>query len=150
MGIKIFVNEGTPDISTYQAAIKFAGLSMLKANGIYSQFSQACIKREKQFPTGLKLADGVGIAIPHGDSNLVKVSGISFVRLLKPVSFGLMEDAQQQIDCKFLFNLALAKGDEHLTVLRKLMKLFQSKEFIQDLAELPLDQLTSKLQTKLN
>ncbi|CAM3175710.1 PTS system IIA component, Gat family [Lactobacillus bombicola] len=150
MGIKIFVNEGTPDISTYQAAIKFAGLPMLKANGIYSQFSQACIKREKQFPTGLKLADGMGIAIPHGDSNLVKVSGISFVRLLKPVSFGLMEDAQQQIDCKFLFNLALAKGDEHLTILRKLMKLFQSKEFIQDLAELPLDLLTSNLQTKLN
>lgn len=149
MNIEIFVNEGTPDILTYQEAIKFAGQVMLKKDAITPAFSQACIDREKQFPTGLKLADGTGIAIPHGDSNLVIKSSISFVRLIQPVNFGLMEDAKKQVECKFLFNLALAKGEQHLTMLRNLMRLFQSEEFIHDLANLPLAELAANLRDKL-
>lgn len=150
MEIEIFATEGSNEISTYQSAINFACKPMLEANAIAVGFSQACIDREKQFPTGLKINDKVGIAIPHGNSSLVKKSGISFVRLVKPVNFGLMEDATQKVECSFLFNLALAEGDQHLTTLRKLMKLFQSKQFIQDIEQLPNNQLVSYLKKSLD
>lgn len=148
MNIEIFASEGTLDIMTYQDAIRAAEQAMPN-NVIVPDFSQACIDREKQYPTGLKVVDGIGIAIPHGNSKLVKHGGISFVRLMKPVKFGLMEDATKQVECKFLFNLALEEGNQHLATLRKLMKLFQSKSFLQNIAELPIGLLDNYLKKNL-
>jgi galactitol PTS system EIIA component len=141
MTIRIFATEDINDISTYEDAIILAGEKLKKADVIRKGFTQACIDREKEFPTGLKLKNNLGIAIPHGNPKLVIDSSISFLRLNKPVNFGLMEDASKKVSCKFLFNLALTNGTEHLNTLRQLMKLFQSEKFLSGITNLPISDL---------
>ncbi|MFT8866183.1 MAG: PTS sugar transporter subunit IIA [Lacticaseibacillus paracasei] len=149
MVIQIFATEGTNDVQTYQDAINLAGNILASSGSVVHGFSQACIDREREFPTGLGLNDTLGIAIPHGNSKLVKKSSISFVRLARPVDFGRMEDNTQTVPCKFLFNLALEEGTQHLTTLRHLMKLFQDNNFIQKISNLPLDKLSIYLTEKV-
>lgn len=149
MAINIFVTEGTSDVKTYQDAINLAGVKLNEAGAIKDGFSEACIDREKDFPTGLTLSTDLGIAIPHGNSKLVNNSSISFVRLAAPVDFGRMEDASQKVKCQFLFNLALAEGNQHLTTLQRLMKLFQDADFVEQIGQLPLSELTAYLQAQV-
>lgn len=130
MNIKIIVNDANNEVKTYSDAINFAGNKLVEKNYVDSKYINACINREKKFPTGLLLSSGKGIAIPHGDSDLVKQNGISVVRTLHEIEFGRMEDVSQKVHCKLLFNLALASGQEHITVLRKLVGFFQDEEFL--------------------
>ena len=70
--------------------------------------------------------------MPHGESSFVKEDSISIVRTQTPVVFKRMEDPDQTVKCQLIFNLALATGGKHITVLRKLMGLFQDEMFIQN------------------
>ena len=54
------------------------------------------------------LANGDGIAIPHGNSDLVNKDSISVVRIKNTVEFGRMEDKDLKVGCSLVFNLALA------------------------------------------
>lgn len=145
MDMDIFATEGQTDVKTYQDAILLAGKILLEHDAVDEAFSRACIDRETNFPTGLFLNEQLGIAIPHASSKLVKRSAISFVRLKEPVSFGRMEDANQKVRCNYLFNLALADGNQHLTMLRQLMRLFPKQEFIDSISKLPIKELPEYL-----
>jgi PTS system galactitol-specific IIA component len=87
--------------------------------------------REKTYPTGLMMANGQGIAIPHADYTLVKTNSTSIVRFDKGVTFGQMEDADLTVECSIMFNLAFATSDQHMSVLRRLLTLFQDLSFIE-------------------
>ncbi|WP_273933010.1 PTS sugar transporter subunit IIA [Lacticaseibacillus paracasei] len=150
MSIKVFAEEGSKEINSYQEAITAAGRPMLEAEAIKSGFSQACIDREVDYPTGLKLKGNIGVAIPHGNSKLVNESSISFVRLVRPIEFGLMEDASQSVSVQFVFNLALSAGSQHLKALQKLMKLFQEPDFLYNIGALPEGELQEYLSDALN
>lgn len=76
------------------------------------------------------LANGDGIAIPHGNSDLVNKDSISVVRIKNTVEFGRMEDKDLKVGCSLVFNLALASGNQHIGILRKLIGLFQDEEFV--------------------
>lgn len=147
--MKIFVQSLNSSDLTYQKVIEAAGKPMLKNNLITKSFITACIKRETDFPTGLQVNSELGIAIPHGNPDLVKSSSISFVRLIQPVTFGRMDDKSQKVECSFIFNLALTKGSQHLTMLRTLMKLFQDKIFIENIKSKNIDDLNDYLYQKL-
>lgn len=130
MNIDIKVNSAEASVNTYEAVIRLAGQSLVDGGNIDSKYIEACIAREVDFPTGLQLADGQGIAMPHGDSDFVKKDSLSVVRTKKDVLFGRMEDKDQKVACRLVFNLALASGQQHITVLRKLIGLFQDEAFI--------------------
>ena len=148
--MKIFVQSNNDIIPDYQKAIKIAGKPLLAENLITNEFTKACIEREKDFPTGLQVNSDLGIAIPHGNQNFVNTSCVSFVRFSHPVKFGRMDDKSKDVKCSFIFNLALAKGDEHLTMLRTLMKLFQNKDFLQSVKNKKDKELEEYLYQKLN
>ncbi|WP_392560065.1 PTS sugar transporter subunit IIA [Orbus mooreae] len=141
MNIHILVNDGNDDITDYQSAIKCAGNALLVNEDIYQDYIQACIDREQNFPTGLLLGNGVGIAIPHANAELVRNSSISIVRLKNSVAFGLMEDASLSVDCRLVFNLALASGEQHITILRKLVRAFQNDSFITNCSSMSKEEL---------
>lgn len=144
-----FATEGTTSIDSYQKVIKLAGKPLVDGKLVTQKFIQACIDRETNFPTGLKLSEFLGIAIPHGSSEFVNASAVSFVRLNESVDFGLMEDKSQQVPCKYAFNLALSNGGEHIGILRKLMRLFQDERFIKNINELDIEDIPAFLQEKL-
>lgn len=130
MNIAILVNSADETINTYQQAVRIAGQALLERNYVKPEFIEACIKRESDFPTGLLFSNNNGIAIPHANVEFVNKSSISVVKLSHGVEFGNMEDASLRINCKLIFNLALNSGEEHITILRKLIKLFQDNTFI--------------------
>ena len=78
MAIDVIVSNGQDTITTYQEAIRTAGEKLVEKGNIDAKYIDACIEREIDFPTGLLLANGDGIAIPHGNSDLVNKDSISF------------------------------------------------------------------------
>ncbi|MBI6529973.1 MULTISPECIES: PTS sugar transporter subunit IIA [Morganellaceae] len=131
MIFKILVNDVEEAIDDWSAAIQFAGQKLLEKDYITPEYIQACLIREKSYPTGLLMVNGQGIAIPHADYSLVKINSISIVRFDKNVVFGQMEDADLTVECSIMFNLAFATSDQHMSVLRRLFTLFQDISFIE-------------------
>ncbi|HBL1458123.1 TPA: PTS sugar transporter subunit IIA [Enterococcus faecium] len=130
MAIDVIVSDGQDKIKTYEEAIRVAGEKLVGKGNIDAKYIDACIEREKDFPTGLLLANGDGIAIPHGNSDLVNKDSISVIRVKNTVEFGRMEDKDLKVSCSLVFNLALASGNQHIGILRKLIGLFQDEEFV--------------------
>lgn len=148
---RILVYEDcTGQINSYQDAIKLAGKQFVKQGMVVPEYINACVDREKGFPTGLAVKNNIGIAIPHGNEKYVKTSGVSFLRLMKPVNFGLMEDASKNVSCQFIFNLALFQGEQQLKMLRKLMLLFRSDDFLTSIAVDKLDAIQTSLSQELD
>ena len=129
MAIDVIVSNGQDTITTYQEAIRTAGEKLVE-KGILMLSILTLVLKEIDFPTGLLLANGDGIAIPHGNSDLVNKDSISVVRIKNTVEFGRMEDKDLKVGCSLVFNLALASGNQHIGILRKLIGLFQDEEFV--------------------
>ena len=92
-------------IKTYQEVINASGSYLLEKDYIQADYITACIDREKDYPTGLLMSNGIGIAIPHANYQLVKSDAISLVRSSKGVEFGQMEDSDLKVSCQLIFNL---------------------------------------------
>lgn len=96
------------------------------AGVVTAEYKDAILKREASFPTGLMTQTG-GVAIPHTDPDKVVEPQIGFMRLKEPVTFHQMGD-NAEIKVNVLFMLALKKSDDQLSMLQKLMALFQNQE----------------------
>ena len=81
MKFEILVNDVDNSISDYQTAITFAGTQLLEKGYITAEYIDACLEREKSYPTGLMMANGQGIAIPHADYTLVVDTALTGRRL---------------------------------------------------------------------
>jgi galactitol PTS system EIIA component len=139
MKLEILVNDVDSAISDCRDAITFAGNKLLEKDFITPEYIQACLEREKTYPTGLLMGNGQGIAIPHADYTLVKTNSISIVRFSQGVVFGQMEDADLSVECSIMFNLAFATSDQHMSILRRLFTLFQDISFIESCRNLTTD-----------
>lgn len=126
----ILVHDLYEGIVTYQDAINASGSYLLEKDYIQIEYIAACINREKSYPTGLLMSNGIGIAIPHANYQLVKINSISIVRSINGVTFGEMEDSSSKVSCQLIFNLALATSDQHLSILKRLFTLFQDESFL--------------------
>ena len=81
MKFEILVNDVDNSISDYQTAITFAGTQLLEKGYITAEYIDACLEREKSYPTGLMMTNGQGIAIPHADYTLVVDTALTGRRL---------------------------------------------------------------------
>lgn len=107
----------------------------LLAKGLVKEsFVRAVIDREGKFATGLP-THGVSVAIPHTDPEHVKHQTLSLGILKEPVDFGIMGEATAQTPVKLVFMLAMAEQDTQLSLLQKLMGIFQNPEILSSLAE---------------
>ena len=133
MAIDVIVSNGQDTITTYQEAIRTAGEKLVEKGNIDAKYI------------------GDGIAIPHGNSDLVNKDSISVVRIKNTVEFGRMEDKDLKVGCSLVFNLALAlaSGNQHIGILRKLIGLFQDEEFVDTCKNEETDTVQKYLLTKL-
>lgn len=95
---------------------------------VTDDFEQGILEREEVFPTGLCF-NGLGIAIPHTDSDKVIDSQIAIARLKHHVIFKEMA-GNNPIEVKLVFMLGLKEADEHLSILQKLVEVFQEGDFV--------------------
>ncbi|MFZ3576997.1 PTS sugar transporter subunit IIA [Virgibacillus sp. DJP39] len=100
---------------------------------VKESFGAAVIARENEFATGLPTR-GVSVAIPHTDVEHVNKKTISVAILEKPVDFGIMGDAEAVTPVKIVFMLAMDEAHSQLSLLQKLMQVFQNEETLNYLA----------------
>ena len=55
MKFEILENDVDNSISDYQTAITFAGTQLLEKGYITAEYIDACLEREKSYPTGLMM-----------------------------------------------------------------------------------------------
>src|SRR5690606_21432233 len=82
--------------------------------------------REQASPTGLP-ARGAGVAIPHGDPDLVLAPAIGFAKLARPVAFREMGNPGATVSVELVFMLALQEAASHLRVLQQLVELIRDE-----------------------
>lgn len=131
MGINIIVIEDCVD--TWRQAIARTSRELYKKGYVKSNFEQHCIEREENFPTGLNTE--LPIAIPHTEAEFVNESSICLLRLIKPIPFRSMEDPDAFIDVQYVLNLAFREGKEQVSMLAKVIAMFQNVKFIDELAK---------------
>ena len=125
----IFVAHSTTNrICSWEEALLCTGEELHRRGYVKESFSQACIKREQMFPTGLPSEEPV--AIPHADAEHVIKDALCFLRLDEPVSFRRMDDPDQSVEAKLIINMAISSDGGQVEMLRKLVNILKSKEDI--------------------
>lgn len=100
---------------------------------VKSDFLEHVLEREKQFPTGLAIKNGLGIAIPHTDSVYVNKSQIAVATLEKPITFKDMVDSNKRVKVNVVFMIAMSQPHEQADLLSNLINMCQRSEAIEDL-----------------
>lgn len=107
---------------------------MLKQKNIVKDgYLTHVLDREKNFPTGLQLEKGVGIAIPHTDSEYVNTSQIAIATLRKPVIFKSMVNQAVDVKVSLVFMIAMSQPHEQAQLLSNLMSFCQNQQAITEL-----------------
>lgn len=132
--------------ATAEEAIRLCG-SALEAQGyVTAAFAQGCIDREVDYPTGLPTA--IPVALPHCKSEAILKSALCYLRLSEPVSFRRMDDDEQSVSVRHVFNLAIAPGD-HLEFLSKTMQLLADDTLLSQFEAMPVAEVQAYLKEKL-
>lgn len=108
---------------------------LLEQDIVSKGFLKAVKKREKNFPTGLKLKSGFGVAIPHTDPKFVNRDQIGFMSLNNPIQFRQMGSETEIVEVRMVFILCLKEAHEQLDMLQNLMTLFGDDMKIKKLYE---------------
>lgn len=117
---------------TTEEAFELLSNELLKNHCVTDDFYKNIVQREKTFPTGLKI-NGIGVAIPHTDSQYVTNSQIAFMSLENPLSFIEMGTNDKEIKVSLLFMLALKEPHEQLEMLQSLIEMFQMPGVLESL-----------------
>lgn len=131
----------------WEEAIRICGTCMMERGSVSSSFTDSCIEREREYPTGLPA--GIPVAIPHSKAEGIKENCICFLRLDRPVRFYRMDDSEEYVDTRLVFNLAIKGADDHLEFLQKLMQFVMDEGSLEKCSSMPLEDITKLLETKL-
>lgn len=123
----IFLKES---YNSKEEAISRLAEEFFRKNLVKETFYDAIIEREKGYPTGLDI-NGIGVAIPHTDGIHIIVPQIGFMSLNEPITFKNMVNDKEDIKVKAIFMLGLLKSEEQISMLQKLVELFQDKDLLE-------------------
>lgn len=122
---KLEVEERSEILKVMAQALYEKGLVM-------ETFEKAVLEREEVFPTGLPLGT-YGVAIPHTDAEHVVRSQMAFASLKNPVTFRMMGTGEN-MEVSLVFMLALKQSDDQLTMLQRLVEIFQDATRLEEFA----------------
>lgn len=114
-------------------ALTMLATELERADVVKETYLQGILKREASFPTGLNTPTG-GVAIPHTDADKVNEPQIGFMQLNEPVKFKQMGD-NANVEAQLIFMLAVNDPNKQLSMLQKLMRMFQSELIMNSLKE---------------
>ncbi|EGJ26844.1 PTS sugar transporter subunit IIA [Streptococcus porcinus] len=115
-----------------QELFQKVALKLTKKGYVKEGFKEFLNNREDDYPTGLELGYS-NVAIPHGDPSFVNHPFIMVVRLKESIIMNRMDDPEVSIPVKMLFILGLNSGENHLLILKTLMKKIQNEAFINEI-----------------
>lgn len=118
--------------ATKEEALEKLSEELRKKQCVTDDFYINILRREEVFPTGLGI-NGIGVAIPHTDSQYVNESQVAFMSLKQPLPFIEMGTNDKEIDVSLLFMLALKEPHEQLDMLQRLIEMFQKPNVLEEL-----------------
>ena len=108
---------------------------------------ELCIEREVNFPTGI--CTDIPVALPHCKSDAIITSALCYLRLDSPVRFARMDDEEEFVETRHIFNLAIAPGD-HLEFLSKTMQLLADPAVLASFENMSIGDVAEYLKTHLS
>lgn len=117
-----------------EEVLKKIGGNLVDKGLVKDSFVPAIVEREKEYPTGLPTA-GVSVAIPHTDVEHVNQKAISVALLDRPVDFHVMGDDAETTPVRIVFMLAMNESHAQLSLLQKLMQIFQDEGLLKKMIE---------------
>ncbi|NRT77796.1 PTS sugar transporter subunit IIA [Clostridium beijerinckii] len=120
------------EVKNKEEVIQELGKRMFEKGYVKSTYIDAVLEREKTLPTGLDIGE-MCVAIPHTDSKHVNESNVALAILKNPVEFRNMIDPSKKVEVMVVFLLAINDPDSQVTLLSKLMSVFQNVELLKQI-----------------
>ena len=124
--------------STAEEAIRLCGDELVRQGCVGDTFAQSCIDREVNYPTGI--CSEVPVALPHCASEDIQQNSVCYLRLTEPVKFYRMDDPDDFVMTRHVFNLAISRGD-HLQFLSKIIGILQEPQVLTDMETMDIAEI---------
>jgi len=121
--------------STSDEVIHYLAEQLHQDGKVKDTFEQAVKDREKVYPTGLPTGK-IAVAIPHTNVEYVNEAAIAFATLAEPVKFHNMAVTDQTVDAQVVVMLAMKNPHSQVSMLQKLMALFQDQALLAQLQQI--------------
>lgn len=142
--IEVLVLDGQGQ--TLEEAIRCAGEQMWKKGLVREVYAEKCIEREKTFSTGLPTQ--IPVAIPHTDEKYVNRDCLCFQRMVQPV-MAVEIGGTEELPCRLVVNMGLTGAGNQVTMLSRMMEVFQDEAFMETCLNAPAAQVKEAVLTHL-
>lgn len=132
---------------TQEEAITLCAKALYHAGYVEEGFAADCVERERNYPTGI--CTDIPVAIPHCQSPAIKENAVCYLRLKKPIEFGRMDDDEETIQTRSIFNLAIKKAGDHLDFLNQMMGVVTNQALLEQLESADIGTIPALLRKSL-
>ena len=141
---ELFVIEG--EAENRQEALRLTADRLQQEGCVKDDFYECCKKREEEYPTGL--TENCPVAIPHTTKDHVIKQAICALRLRHPVMFQRMDDPDEQVEVKYVLNLALLDDSEHVEIIARVIRYLKDDSALKEMDAASLTELETLLKNK--
>lgn len=120
------------EVKNKEEVIKELGKRMFEKGYVKHTYIDAVLEREKTLPTGLDIGE-ICVAIPHTDSKHVNESNVALAVLKNSVDFNNMIEPSKKVQVRVVFLLAINDPDSQVSLLSKLMSVFQNVNLLKQI-----------------
>ena len=141
---ELFVIEG--EAENWQEALRLTADRLQQEGCVKDDFYECCKKREEEYPTGL--TENCPVAIPHTTKDHVIKQAICALRLRHPVMFQRMDDPDEQVEVKYVLNLALLDDSEHVEIIARVIHYLKDDSALKEMDAASKEDLEKLLKNK--
>lgn len=141
---ELFVIEG--EAENWQEALRLTADRLQQEGCVKDDFYECCKKREEEYPTGL--TENCPVAIPHTTKDHVIKQAICALRLRHSVMFQRMDDPDEQVEVKYVLNLALLDDSEHVEIIARVIRYLKDDSALKEMDAASLTELETLLKNK--
>lgn len=134
---EVYVIEGKAE--NWEEALKMTGQELFHNGCVVEEFWEKCVEREKEYPTGL--TEFCPVAIPHASKDYVLKQAICALKLESPIKFRSMADWDQDIDVRYVLNLALLDDSEHIKIVTRVIRSLKDASFLEKMDNCDIEEL---------
>lgn len=132
-------------VDSWQSAVQLSAESLVADGSVDANYYEQIVSCIEKY--GPYVVFDHYVAMPHSQENATGVhkTGIGFMVVKEPVSFGFDEDGEEKL-AKLFFTLAACNPDEHLNNIQQLTGIFCNEELLDALmaANTPEDILAAE------
>ncbi len=141
---ELFVIEG--EAENWQEALRLTADRLRQEGCVKDDFYECCKKREEEYPTGL--TENCPVAIPHTTKDHVIKQAICALCLRHPVMFQRMDDPDEQVEVKYVLNLALLDDSEHVEIIARVIRYLKDDSALKEMDAASKEDLEKLLKNK--